>query len=176
MWYVTPTTSPPPFPLSPASSHPDFFFPSLINPPLIFLPLPFTRPPASAPVAGSLPIAKDVSAQRCCVIPGDGEPVSQGGCWWWSESEWVERPQEKPQRVFLCHSVCVGVNSRPMGQHSVSCRSNNGRADPYTWTYTNAHTHGVFVSVQQLTSTRLGSAGLLLFKALCVQPVWRVSH
>lgn len=37
------------------------------------------RPPASAPAAGSLPAAEEVSAQRRCVIPGDGEPT---GVWW----------------------------------------------------------------------------------------------
>lgn len=117
-----PPTSPPPFP--PSSSHPLFFFP-----PLRFLPLPFVRPPASAPAAGSLPTAEDVSAQRRCVFPGDGEPARLGACWWWSEPEWAERPQEKPHCTFVCRSSRVGVNPRPMGQRSVSCISNNGRVD-----------------------------------------------
>lgn len=98
----------------------------------------YASPQASAPAAGSLPTAEDVSAQRRCAIPGDWEPARQGGYWQWLEPEWAEQPQEKPQRTFVCHSLCFGVNPRPMGQHTMSCRNNNGRADPYAWarTYT----------------------------------------
>lgn len=176
MWYITPTDLPSTFSSFLYLLTSTFFLSSLINPRLRFRPLPSSRPPASAPAAGSPPTAEDVSTQRCCVFPGGWGASEEGGCWWWSESEWAERPQEKPQRVFVCCSVCVGVNPCPMGQHTVSCRSNNGRADPYTWPHAYMHSDCVLVSVQQLTSSGLGSAGSLLLKALCVQLVWRVSH
>lgn len=94
--------------------------------------------------------------------------------WWWLDPEWAES-QAKPQLTFVCHGLGSGVNPRPTGQRSPSCRNNNNRADSYTWAH--IHTPNVFKSVEQLTSPTWGSDSSPLLKTLSVQPLsdWAIS-